>query len=976
MMGKVNMRAAGKILLCVLLGFLVFSPLSSGDGAGGIGQGKDSGDALVQSGKALLTEGKFNQAISLFEQALETAQKLGDKKKQLACLMYLGVLNWNIGQIEESDALYRQGLALAKELGLKREQDLCRAAVDIYRLYTEGVELRNNGEFQKAIVCFQETITLAEKVFSREHKVKCLRQLSIVYWRMSDLDSFYELTQQGLKLARTLKTEREICNGLINLRSYYSKLNDHSKALSVYFQSLEIARKLNNQGYIATNLSNLANVYRDFGSFRKAQEYFEEALKIDMEAKDDRFIAMDYNNLGFLFHKKALISLDEADYSQAIDYFKRCLDFGEKAGDKKTTIRVLNNIGNLYLDLEQNQKALQYLKKGLAEAEGNMDLEAKAMLLSNIGLAYLNLKRWPLTEKYLKQAVALGQQMRAYNVLWEAYFGVGGRYEYRHMFLEAEEYFKKAIEVIEQVRRGIILDVNKAGYNRDKLQVYEHLLGLYFRLYTGHKGRDIRHKMFLLAEKAKAGAFQDIMAESKVDFRAKLSQELKDEEKDLSREISVFIRKLTHLGEKAEERNIIEQKLELAEDKYAALMSRIRIKNPELASLAQDKPCSVMEIQENILDKKSAIIEYLLGEQQSIMFIIASSKYEVFLLPGRKAIRRSLKAYLKELSESPNGQFKGVYAAQRLYSEFFARAEQVLPDSVKRVIIAPDGILCYLPFETLILPSDSESSQRDYLIHKYEISYIPSATALRLLLQNNVKQSTNQKLLAFGAPIYSIDSIPTNKVRYSPDQFFKKLYNDQGFDFSPLPYSADEVMGIAKMFPRNNRSIYLGEFANERIVKNTVGQDYSVIHFACHGFLDEQFPYRSALVLSLNDNKKEDGFFQVREIFNSRLKAEMVVLSACQTGRGALKAGEGILGLPRVFFYTGARSVVSTLWNIGDKPTARFMKFFYRYLARGSGKSQALSNAKLKMINSNFKHPFYWAPFVLNGDFITPIFLR
>ncbi len=969
------MRVIGKILLCVLLAAFVFSPVSSGDGGGRRGQGKDSGDALLY-GKDLLAAGEFKQAIGFFEQGLALARKLGIREQQLACLMYLGVLNWNIGQIEESDVLYRQGLALAKELGLKHEQDVCRAAVDIYRLYTEGVELRNDGEYQKAIACFQETITLAERVFSREHKVKCLRQLSIVYWRMSDLDSFYELIQQGLKLARTLKNEREICNGLINLGTYYSKLNDHSKALSAYFQSLEIARKLNNQGYIATNLSNLANVYRDFGSFRKAQEYFEEALKIDMEAEDDRFIAMDYNNLGFLFHKKALISQDEADYSQAIDYFKRCLDFREKTGDKKTTIRVLNNIGNLYLDLEKNQKALQYLKRGLAEAEGSMDLEAKAMLLSNTGLAYLNLKHWPLTEKYLKQAIALGQQIRAYNVLWEAYFGLGCSYEYRHKFLEAEEYFKKAIEVIEQVRRGIILDVNKAGYNRDKLQVYEHLLGLYFRLYPENKDRDLRYKMFLLAEKAKAGAFQDIMAESKVGFRAKLSQELKDEEKGLSREISAFIRKLTYLGEQTEERNVIEKKIELAEDKYAALMARIRIENPKFASLAQDEPCSVMEIQENILDKKSAIIEYLLGEQQSFIFIITSSKYEVFLLPGRERIRRSLKAYLKELSELPKGQFKGVYAAQRLYSEFFARAEQVIPDSVKRVIIAPDGILCYLPFETLILPSDSESSQRDFLIYKYEISYIPSATALRLLLQNNAEQGPTKKLLAFGAPNYSVDSIPANKVRHSPDQFYKKLYKDQGFNFSPLPYSADEVMGIAKVFPRDNRSIYLGEFADERIVKNTVGQDYSIIHFACHGFLDEQFPYRSALVLSLNDNKKEDGFFQVREIFNSRLKAEMVVLSACQTGRGALKAGEGILGLPRVFFYTGARSVVSTLWNIGDKPTARFMKLFYRCLARGSGKSQALCNAKLKMINSNFKHPFYWAPFVLNGDFITPIFSR
>ena len=133
--------------------------------------------------------------------------------------------------------------------------------------------------------------------------------------------------------------------------------------------------------------------------------------------------------------------------------------------------------------------------------------------------------------------------------------------------------------------------------------------------------------------------------------------------------------------------------------------------------------------------------------------------------------------------------------------------------------------------------------------------------------------------------------------------------------------------------------------------------------------MDEEFPFRSALILSLDEDRKEDGFLQVREIYNLKLEADLVILSACQTGKGKLERREGILGFPRIFFYIGAKSVVLSLWKINDKSTSIFMNYFYYYLSQGNEKARALRLAKLKMIESKFCHPFYWAAFVLNGDF-------
>jgi CHAT domain-containing protein len=159
----------------------------------------------------------------------------------------------------------------------------------------------------------------------------------------------------------------------------------------------------------------------------------------------------------------------------------------------------------------------------------------------------------------------------------------------------------------------------------------------------------------------------------------------------------------------------------------------------------------------------------------------------------------------------------------------------------------------------------------------------------------------------------------------------------------------------------------LGSDASENNFKKLPLGDYQIIHMACHGFLDNNNPMRSALLLS-SDSGEDDGFLQMREIYRLRLNAELVVLSSCQTGKGVLEQGEGVVGLPRSFLLAGAKSVLSTLWTIDDRATALFMDSFYQSLSEGNSKVAALRNAKIKMMRSRYGHPFYWSPFILSGE--------
>jgi len=381
--------------------------------------------------------------------------------------------------------------------------------------------------------------------------------------------------------------------------------------------------------------------------------------------------------------------------------------------------------------------------------------------------------------------------------------------------------------------------------------------------------------------------------------------------------------------------------------------------------------CQLEQVQRELLDKKTALIEFFLGKKQSFMFLIKKDDYDLFSLPPRDKIRNSIKGFLKELSDLPRGKFRGSLAAKRLFHQLLGPLEKNLNDSIENLIIIPDGLLYYLPFEALIMGPQDVSSDGKFLIEDFKISYAPSCSSLLFLKKREIKIRPRKSLLAIGNPIYEAGELARSNSQNS-SRIFQEIYEDQGFDLSPLPYTKKEIKEISRFFQRGYKDIYLGKVAREDLIKNISLEDYQIIHFACHGLHDEMFPFRSGLVLSLEGNIKEDGFLLVREIYDLELAADLIVLSACKTGKGELENIEGVLGLPRIFFYCGAKSVVSSLWEVNDKSTSKFMSYFYKHISLGESKSQALRMAKIKMLKSKYCHPFYWASFVLYGDF-TPI---
>jgi CHAT domain-containing protein len=255
------------------------------------------------------------------------------------------------------------------------------------------------------------------------------------------------------------------------------------------------------------------------------------------------------------------------------------------------------------------------------------------------------------------------------------------------------------------------------------------------------------------------------------------------------------------------------------------------------------------------------------------------------------------------------------------------------------------------------------------LIEIFKISYAPSSSILLFLLSKQSNLEFSRGLLAFGNPSNNFLNSNERENHNGYFETFKQLYLNSGFVFSPLPYSGKEIFKISKYFSPEERDLFLKNKAKEDVLNEIIRSNYKIIHFACHALLDEKFPFRSALILSSDKDSNEDGFLQVREIYNLNLNAELVVLSACQTGKGKLEKGEGILGFPRIFFCLGAKSVLLSLWKINDESTSHFMNYFYYYLSKRYSKVKALRLAKLRMLKSKFRHPFYWAAFILNGDF-------
>jgi len=926
---------------------------------------------IVRQAESDLENGNFDSAIGRFKEALDNSREAGDPGAEAACLTKLGLMSWNIGQVPEAIRYYSDAQQKARESGQNDVLDRCRAVLEAISLYNAGKDYRQSNFLQRSVESFERALGISRRIKNEEITVKCLRQLSLTYWQMNDLKSFLLRNEEALESARKIKHKKEEGRCLNNIGLYHWKSTNYSSALNYFNEALHIARDMNDIQTEAESLNNIGIIYKDLGDFEKAISYFYGTLDIDKKTKNRAATSYDMINIGSAYKAQGNLNNNVDELYRALKCFTDCLNLQGANSEILVRISLLNNIGATYCDLGNYRKAFDYYFLAIDETKKSKLFEEMSFLYNNIGNIYLKLNKINSASNSFIKAISPAGKFQFSRTLWETYYGLGQCYEKKGEFQAALSNYEKSVEVIDGIRSRILLDTFKAGFVRDKLKVYDRILDLLFQLKMADRKETLVEKMFSIVEKAKARAFFESLAEAKIDFKEGLKPAFKKKQEDISREISSIVFQLSSPALGAEERNERISRLGRAEDEYMRFISEMKMERPELASLASPETCSLRRLKEEFLDERTGLAEYFLGESKSFLFFVTKKGSELFELPSREVLEKSLKGYLKALVTPDRKGFSGSLASERIAGELLFPLRLPIAAGIDRLIIVPDGVLYYLPFETLSIPGDGPRRSR-YLIEDYEVSYAPSSSSL-ILLSGKTTGPRPKSFLGFGDPAYDSMESRGNGISPVEGEMLGEAYLGQGFDFSPLPFSKKEILDVAGHFPRKSRDLYLGREAQERVLKRLPLEDYQIVHFACHGLLDEKVPFRSALVLSKDERGEEDGFLQVREIYNLRMNADLVVLSACQTGKGSLERGEGLLGLPRIFFYAGSKAVVSALWPIGDRSTAGFMDKFYGFLSGSYSKTAALRLAKLRMIRSEFSHPFYWAAFVLNGD-LSPVF--
>jgi CHAT domain-containing protein/Tfp pilus assembly protein PilF len=702
----------------------------------------------------------------------------------------------------------------------------------------------------------------------------------------------------------------------------------------------------------ASSLGNIGLVYMAIGNAERALEYFQKSLALHLETGNARLTTA-YSNIGRAYNELGNIPT-------ALEYFQKALKNAETIGEKKNIAIAHYHIGNILKNSGRYDQAIQHFRDASNITEELGDRKWMANSLHGLALIYSQQNNPSQAFENNEKAIQIAREIGFMDTLSSALYLQAQLKRKQGEMEEAIRAMKESINLIEDVRVNLQLEEEKAVFFGEKQDLYVDLIQML--LENGNNAEALEY-----AERSKARAFIDMLAESNIDPNRKLDEKMKEKKLSLETKYAELHKKLwtqrdSNESEKELLKKLNEQRKTL-DAEYESWKRDIRSQNPEYADLNYPVPLQLQQIQQ-LLDEKTALLEYTAGVDSSFLFLITNDGLESFVIPGEKEISTRVREFQKlilnpeplwEKLESSETKLKAV--SKELYRILVKPAASQIANK-QRLVIAPDGVLNHLPFEALM----NDKRAGEYLVSDFQIHYIPSSTALAQIRQRigNSHKAVQKQFLAFADPNYGSPEGTIDLYRIG--EFFGKV--------SGLPNTKTEVEEIAKLYRRNAVATFTGEAASEKNVKSIKLDDYKKVHFATHGLINEAQPQFSSLLLSFNQNEKEDGYLMMREIFDLKLNAELVVLSACRTGLGQEIRGEGVRSLARAFIYAGTPSVLVTLWNVSDKSTADFMKMFYSKMEKEHlNKAAALRAARLQMIRGKkYSHPYYWAPFVLIGD--------
>lgn len=883
----------------------------------------------------------FNNAIDHLSEAMRIIQHSPDMDDSMLANAYVGLGNAYSLNGKHNEAIDNFNLAVQIFILLNGEEN-----PDVGMCYNNIANAYNDlGEFQTSVKFHEKALAIRKKVLGDFHP-----------------DVAWSYNNYG--------------NTLKNLGDLDRALAFHKLALSI---RLKIFREPNQD--VATSYLNIGNTYSEMGEYENAVKYFNESLSIFLQffAENNINVMRVYTNLGNSFWHLGR-------FSDALDCHFKSLSISKNLlGSAHPDIgRSFLNIAIVYASAKEYEKALDYFQSAIENWEMSLGVQHPniALAYDNIGMVYNDMKRFYEAEKSFNlglNCVEYGnksiEHVKSPAIVKELLYNLG--LTYKRLFLSTSDNsfldkslscFEKAIDLENYYGKYFDFD-NRYSYSSKIHQLNEQCIAL--ELTKNKIGRSLKGKgdAFRYSESSKSNALR-IQIQDQEGLRFyKVPDSILATGTRLKRDIAVQDKKFQRLKDTGHLETdtamlAVSNRIFVLKQDFEHWKKKLEIQYPNYYRLKYDlSTISIAEVQQSLLDTDQALLEYFTGDSSVFVFVLKKDE-EPHIVEVKKdfPLEEWVDKFHAALCDENLTEQYTEYA-RKLYDALLAPVADQLP---RRVIVIPDGVLGYIPFGALLSgePEDRNSFQSfPFLVRKYQFSYCYSATLLKEMKEKqHAKIPSKQKQIAAFAPVYDgKPALLADRMAYDPDL---------ARGLAPLPNAEPEAQNALNRI--GNGDVFPGYKA----LKDTfmaVAPLYRILYLIMHGRADNRQGDYSFLAFTQRPAAGDDGLLYVRDLYNLPLNADLAVLSACETGIGKLRRGEGIISLARAFAYAGAKSMVSTLWSVSDARTADVMNVFFRELAAGADKDAALQTAQLEYLNqepeSNLQlHPKFWSAFIPVGD--------
>lgn len=934
------------------------------------------GDPEITGGRARLRIDREIAGSSKKKLVLECVKEQGQWKiwRELPAAQDLAEL------LAATDAAADQTALLAKNPDLV-DADLAAALIG------RGRDARNKGEFKQALAIYGIANIVAEQANAGPARALALNNTGLVHYDQGDFSAALESYRQSLALSEQIHDDANTARVLNNMGAVYSDSGDLTAARESLERSQAIGEKLHDDRLISNALGNIAIIYAERGDYVQAFSLFDRVYKLHAPAGDKRALAIDLIDLGSVFMWQgdnaqsedyfqraletseaagmkplmatALMSLGNVAeyrgaYSDAVTKYQKSLAIFEEIGDKPYAANDLSFIGSAYSAQGEHAKALDYYKRA-AELQRAMGGGSElALTLTRMAASYNRQGAFADAERIAGEAASTSESLGQREAAWRAYLEEGNAHRGLGATAQAEADFKKAISTIEDLRQDVAgSESQRENFFEDKLDAYDRMIDL---LVTGHRPEEA----FAYAERAKARVLLDVFKNGRTEPPSLMSEADRRKEQEFRVKLASLNAQLLRGPKRPSATQVAALTAELNRTRlgYDAFETFLYAQHPEwkLQSGAIE-PIALDDALQMIPDAGTAFVEFAVTEDKLYTFVggggthpNGTPRVQVFTTSIKRAqLVARVEQFREQLARRDLG-FRSSAAA--LYRLLFGAVGAGLARK-RDLIVVPDGVLWELPFQALVDPTGR------YLLDDVAVAYAPSLTALKSMMQRKKERRAapgKTQLLAMGNPSSGRGAV----------EHVKAVYRDE--DLGNLPLAETEVEQLAKIYGQDRSRVYIGRDARESRFKAEAA-DSKVVHLATHGILNNASPLYSYLLLAgEGDGSTEDGFLEARELLQMKLHAELAVLSACETARGRVGAGEGMIGLSWALFVSGVPTTVLSQWKVESDSTSRLMVAFHQNRHKNLSDAEALRMAALSVRKDPaYQHPFYWAPFIAIG---------